>query len=269
MTVEEYIKQMNGDIDVGERTCDTVKCGDVTRECNKVAVTMMGTAETITKAREWGADLLIVHEPVTYDHMDGHEHDDDPVISLKRKLMEDSGMVIYRYHDHAHAGCRELDLITQGECTALGLKGKIEKTQFGASYILTLDKPMTPRKIWERTRDWTWLHHVRAVGSIDKPVTRIAACFGTPGGLRELLAREDVELMMTGEICEWALAEYVRDAAYFGKNKSLLVMTHVGSERGGMVLLQERLSVMFPEVITKYFECDEVYLYDPNDIRHI
>mgnify|MGYP003311477312 CR=1 FL=1 len=119
---------------------------------------------------------------------------------------------------------------------------------------------MTPRKIYERMINWTWLHHVRAAGSVDTPVTRIACCFGTPGGIRELLARDDVELMITGEICEWANAEFVRDAAFFGKNKSLLVMTHEGSERCGMILLQERLAVKYPDITVKYFESGEVYL---------
>ena len=55
-----------------ERTCDTKKCGDENVEVKKVAVAMFGTLGVVKAAKEWGAELLVVHEPLYYTHMDEH-----------------------------------------------------------------------------------------------------------------------------------------------------------------------------------------------------
>ena len=51
-------------------TCDTLKTGNPETEVHKVAVSMFATPAVIRAAHEWGAELLIVHEPTFYAHMD-------------------------------------------------------------------------------------------------------------------------------------------------------------------------------------------------------
>ena len=60
----------NGAFELNGRTCDTVKAGNPEKELKKVAVSMFATIDTFKKVKEWGADMLIVHEPTYYDHMD-------------------------------------------------------------------------------------------------------------------------------------------------------------------------------------------------------
>lgn len=52
------------------KTCDTCKSGDMDRDIKKVAVTMFATPDIIRRAKEWGAQLMLVHEPLYYNHMD-------------------------------------------------------------------------------------------------------------------------------------------------------------------------------------------------------
>ena len=68
-------------------------------------------------------------------------------------------------------------------------------------------------------------------------------------------------MVLTGETCEWMVAEYARDAAALGFNKSLIVMGHIGSEIDGMRLLADRIKKSYPIFETKYIECEEVYTY--------
>jgi putative NIF3 family GTP cyclohydrolase 1 type 2 len=211
--------------------------------------------------KEWGADLLIVHEPTYYSHMDRISN--DPVSQAKLALVEESGLVIYRYHDHMHF--RDIDLITEGELHHLGLEGTVQKTPYKASYILKLQVPVTARELARRMEKELHIAHVRMVGSLDASVTRIAACFGTPQGVFELMKHEDIELVLTGEACEWQLGEYARDAAALGLHKAMIVMGHIGSERDGMRLLAERLQERYDSFETKYFECGEVYEYLDSD----
>ena len=64
-----------------EVTCDSKKAGDEQREVKKVAVSMFATIPVVKAAKEWGAELLVVHEPTYYNHMD--EHSDEKIESLK------------------------------------------------------------------------------------------------------------------------------------------------------------------------------------------
>ena len=246
MKAFELINELNKGGTAGEITCDTVKSGCTDKELRKVAVTMFATVDTVKAVKEWGADMMVVHEPTYYDHMENMI--DNPVTRAKKKLIEDSGITIYRYHDYMHH--RDKDRITEGELHYLGLTGKLENTPYSASYVLTSDTPVTALELAHRMEKDLNIAHVR-----------IAACFGTPGGVYDLLRDESIEIVLTGEACEWMLGEYARDAASLGINKTLMVMGHIGSERDCMRLLAENMKKWYPVFETRYFECGEVYTY--------
>ena len=240
-----------------EVTCDTVKSGDESKEIKKVALTMFATVDTVKKAKEWGADMLIVHEPTYYDHWD--KEISSPVAIAKKEFIDSTGILIFRYHDHMHA--RIVDQVTEGELHYLGLNGNFDRTPYSASYTLMLEEPVSALELAKRMEDSLNIKHVRIAGERNKKATKIAACFGTPGGVFELLCDPSVEIVLTGEACEWKLAEYARDADALGMNKTLIVMGHIGSERDGMRLLAKRLSEKHTEFETRYIECGEVYTY--------
>lgn len=254
MKAKELIKELNEGSFAPEITCDTVKAGDDERELKKVGVTMFATVDVIRQAMKWGADMLIVHEPTYYDHMDVIE--ETPVTKAKRELIEQSGIVIYRYHDNMHY--RINDMITEGQMHYIGIKGSIEATPYSASSIFNCDEPITATELAEIMRGKLGIKHLRIAGEMNKKSTRLAACFGTPGGVMELLQDESVEIVMTGEACEWKLAEYARDAAALGFNKTLVVMGHIPSERDGMRYVADKLKQKY-SFETKYIECGEVY----------
>ena len=250
MKAIELIEEINRNGHAGEDTCDTIKAGDGEKVIKKVGVTMFATVETVRRAMEWGADMLIVHEPTYYEHME--KYIPCEVVDKKKALIDGSGMVVYRYHDHMHN--RDKDEITEGELHFLGIKGDFEKTPYFASYTLTLDAPITATELALKMEKELGIAHVRIAGERNKRSTRLALCFGTPGGVFELLRDESIEIVLTGEACEWMLAEYARDAAALGINKTLIVMGHLGSERDGMRLLAEKLSARHGDLEIKYFE---------------
>ncbi len=246
-----------------EQTCDTCKAGDPHQKVTKVAVSMFATPNTVRRAREWGAQLLIVHEPTYYNHWDAHS--DEALEIEKRKFIEDSGLTIYRYHDHPHDAVP--DFIAAGEWKYLDLPSTAEETgQFDLAR-LHLDTPITPRQLAKRMEEKLGLRHVRIAGAADTPCDEISGMFGTPGGVFEELKSDQCQILITGEACEWMLGEYARDAAELGHRKALIVMSHIGSERAGMRHIADRMQAQFPELETRYFECGEVYTYcECNDI---
>lgn len=236
-------------------TCDRVKIGDAEREITKVAVSMFATPQVIMQSSEWGANFLIVHEPVFYSHYDRRIRS---VIGLeKKKLLRRCGMTVFRFHDYAHS--MRPDLIYAGQIGHLGLEGEgIPGKYFGVNRF-HLKNPMTARELAEHIEKNYGICHVGIAGCADKKAQDISCCFGTPGHVAEEL--DECSFVLTGEICEWCEGEIARDYAQLGYNKAILVMGHIGSEREGMILFAETLQRKHPEIQTKYFECGEVYQY--------
>lgn len=234
-------------------TCDTIKFGDPEREIRKVAVTMTATVDLIRQANAWGADLLIVHEPTFYSHMDNRlEH--DPVTEAKEALLAESGMTVWRYHDHPHNKYK--DMIGDGTVRMLGLKG----TWINRSWAVNrfrLETPMTPREIHEKFRQ-NGAEHIRLCGALDEPCTMLSLCLGTPGGVFDELRDPEVDAVLVGEACEWMMGEYARDAAALGFRKALLIIGHNPSEKGGMILLADLIKEKIPALEVKYFDCGEI-----------
>ena len=238
-------------------TCDTLKAGDPESEVQKAAVTMFATPEVIRAARDWGAQLIVTHEPTFYDHMDV-KMAGDPVTAAKEQLLRESGLAVWRFHDHPHV--KRYDLISEGGVRALGLEGEwINGGAFGRNRF-RLAAPLTAREVGRRIEKGMGAARVRVCGAVDAPCQNLGLCFGSPGELLSTLRRPDVDILLVGEACEWQVGEYARDAAQLGFNKALIIIGHVASEKEGMRLLAERLPALCPGVESRYFECGEAWV---------
>ena len=238
-----------------ENTCDTLKCGRADKEVTKTAVTMFPTVKVIKKAQEWGTDLLIVHEPLYYNHMD--KHSDDPVEVKKRELLEATGMTVYRYHDTPHIA--RPDRISVGMFDALGLDGEYEYEPDGLVRYHLKDE-ITPRELAVLMENRLDVKHLRIAGNLDAPCKTLSGKFGSPGGIGRELRNEKSEIILAGEVCEWADCEYARDAAELGNKKAIIAMGHIPSERNGMMYIADILKEKCPDIEVKYFESEEVFI---------
>ena len=238
-------------------TCDTCKAGDPEVEVEKVAVTMFPTPDVVRSAAEWGADLLIVHEPAYYNHMDVHS--DEVQECEKRRLIESTGMTVFRFHDHPHT--TDPDMITAGQFERFGLKGRIDHRNGRYPARFYLDEPMTPVELAKLIEERCGLKHIRICGARDALCREISGMFGSPSGTFDEIKSDECEVMLVGEVCEWRDCEYARDAAQLGRKKAILILGHVGSERDGMIYVTELLKQMYPDLEVEYFESGEVYTY--------
>ncbi|MBR6740811.1 MAG: Nif3-like dinuclear metal center hexameric protein [Clostridia bacterium] len=240
------------------KTCDTCKCGDPEREVTRVATCMFATPDVIRAASEWGAELIITHERTFYNH---HDQETDEVQAImKRKLAEDTGVVIWRYHDHPHY--TKPDVIVEGLLDKMQLPADIEFRGEKSLNRLRLHSPMTPVEVARHIEERLGIKHVRICGARDIPCERLSTTVGAIGNLviQELCEKES-EIVLAGETCEWYICEYARDAAELGKKKALLILGHVGSERDGMCRTAEIIRERHPEIESRYFDCGEVYTY--------
>ncbi len=252
MELVEDLKTWNAEPVDEENTCDTVKAGSVDKEVHKVALTMFGTVDVIREAGMWGADLLIVHEPLYYDHMDSIHN--LMIIQEKQRIVSESGLTIFRFHDYAHAMVP--DMICAGELKYSRLQGEIQERQrFGVTSFV-LEHGLTAEELAKTFERNLHIDSVRISGCTDKKGNKIACCFGAPGELFDLF--EDHDFVVAGEISEWRDAEIARDAAALGYNKAILVLGHETSERAGMMYMKELCEDRYPDLEFRYFESGSV-----------
>jgi putative NIF3 family GTP cyclohydrolase 1 type 2 len=66
------------------------------------------------------------------------------------------------------------------------------------------------------------------------------------------LGEAGADVLVTGEIHEWEVSEYVRDAAYLGYKKSLIVIGHAASEEPGLRWIIPWLEDRLPGVVIHF-----------------
>jgi putative NIF3 family GTP cyclohydrolase 1 type 2 len=248
VTIQDVLDKLMEPVDRLEATVDTLKSGSPYTEVKGIATTFMATHRVLEQAVAMGANLLITHEGTFYSHLDRTESlERDPVYREKRRLIDESGIAIYRFHDYWHR--YQPDGITAGLVQALGWQSYVEENK-PASTILTIPA-MTVREIAEYAKRKLAIPYVRAVGDLSMTCTRIGLLVGYRGGgalAIPLFEDEKLDLIISGEGPEWETPEYVRDAVYQGKQKALIVLGHAESEEPGMKYLAERLKMMFPSI---------------------
>lgn len=220
-------------------TVDGLVAGDGNKEIQKLATCFKLTAELIQKAKELGIDMIISHEPL-YTTGDICENV-NPIDIMKEKFLADSGIAVYRFHDHAHC---EPDYIHTGFFKALDLKikEKFPRESLGVCRYV-LEEKTTVRQLAEKIKRCLNLEVVRIVGNDDFSVETVCLCLGSSNLQRvEKLYDPGCDLFITGEAGEVCVAENLRDACFFGIHKAMLIFGHYGSEYAGMRYLAEKLN---------------------------
>ncbi len=262
MTIAEFLGELDAlkkdGRPVPEHTVDSVKAGDPSRNLTRAAIAMFATPDVIREAADWGAELLIVHEPVFYNHEDVFDPK-DALMAKKAELFRKAGLCVYRFHDHPH--CMENDMIDVGTIQSSGLDGTVTGKPFWAVTEFRLNSPMTARELARTLEKNLGTEHIRIAGSMNSPGRNIAFACGTPGHLDEMLLGNEIDFIVTGEICEWASGERARDLSRLGGGKAMLVLGHCISERAGMRLLCDILRKKYKSPEFRYFECGGLYSY--------
>lgn len=257
MTAFEFMKKLDGPLFETEGTVDNFKYGDKDKEVKRVATCLTATPEVIKAAHEWGADLIVTHEPTFYEHTDNIVPCE--IVDLKLRLLEECAIPLCRYHDHMHF-CKDYDLISEAFLRTLKWDG-----DYDGNMGFELKEPKTPLEIAGEVQDALGLKHVRIIGARNGKVTKIGLFLGHRGeeAWGDFKRNRSYELALGGEWCEWHDGEMIRDAAQFGRQLTAIMLGHAGSERIGMKILADDINRDFADdaIEAKYFECGELYTY--------
>jgi putative NIF3 family GTP cyclohydrolase 1 type 2 len=230
-------------------TVDTVKAGDASKPLRAIVTTFLASSEVIQKAADTGANLVITHEPVFYNHRDQTEWlKGDAVLEHKRQLIDRHGLVVWRFHDFWHQ--KDPDPMTSTLMRNAGLPTGGTGEQEGIVEI----PPVTLSGLAMNLKQKLDLPSVRFAGSPRMICRRVGVAPGAAGGQAQILglSKKGIDVLVCGEISEWETNEYARDAAFAGINKAVIVLGHVFSEEPGMKLLAEWLPTVLPGIPVRH-----------------
>ena len=264
ITLQDVITHLLDPVPPVPHTVDTLKCGNRNTEVRGMVTTFMATYSVIQRAIEKGANLIITHEPTFYNHADKTEMlQNDPVYEAKLKLIEDSGMAIFRFHDYQHR--YKPDMIVQGLIEELGW----ERYSKGENVFIPKPSPfvipsMTVKEVSDHVKEKLNVPMVRLVGDLTMPCTRVGILpgYGGSGNMAiPFYQEENLDLIIAGEGPEWETPEYVRDANAQGKKRALMIIGHLKSEESGMKYLSKHLQMTFPNIPVHYMKEEQPFQF--------
>ncbi|MFS0863675.1 Nif3-like dinuclear metal center hexameric protein [Fredinandcohnia sp. 179-A 10B2 NHS] len=247
LTIQDVIDKLISPIGVIENTVDTLKFGSPNTEITGIAVSFIPTTHVIKQAIDLGANLLVTHEGAFFSHWDKNELGENQVFNAKYKLINESGIGIFRFHDYLHR--YEPDGIMIGLIQALEWERYVEEN-LPAATIVSIPT-MTVEEVAGHVKDKLKIDFIRAMGNLSSPCNRIGLLAGYRGGgpvTIPLFEKYNLDLVLYGEGPEWETPEYVRDAIQQDKKKALLVLGHAESEEPGMKYLSELMRGWFPSI---------------------
>lgn len=257
LTAGEVVGRIKDKVGIPWRsqTVDQIVAGDETTTVRGIASVMMATQDVVERAAAEGKNMIVTHETPFYLHQD-HTDDirDNAVLRYKRDFLQRHGMAIFHFHDHWHA--RHPDGIASGMVRQLGWERYQDDPQNPKRLTFpNLSLERFARDIHDRLEART----MRVVGDPRLSVGRVQTSWGYVGreGGIAMLAHPDVDVLVAGETREWELVEYARDAVTAGQRKALVLVGHVLSEQGGMILCADWLRSFLPEVPVAYIPTPE------------
>lgn len=226
-----------GNLTARPDTVDTLKAGKPDQVVTGIVTTMFPTVSVIEAAAKRGANFIIAHEPTFYNHRDDTTWvKDNRIVKQKQALLEKHNMAVWRFHDYCHA--LRPDAIHYGFLKQVGWLPYVE----GTGPVLALPA-QSLKQLVDHLKKSLGVPHVRVVGNLAQRCERVALLPGAWGGQRQvsIAEAERPDVVIVGEVAEWELAEYVRDAGLLGTGTSLVVLGHAVSEEPGMAYFADWL----------------------------
>jgi putative NIF3 family GTP cyclohydrolase 1 type 2 len=247
MTIRQVIAALLADIPGAPfpGTVDTIKAGDPDQPVRGIVTTMFATDEVIAKAIKLEANFIIAHEPTFYNHADETKWlGDDPVLKAKQGVLQQHGMVVWRFHDGIHA--HKPDGIRMGVLQALGWD-----KYYNADTPPFMTLPTASLgDIIALVKKNLGIEHLKFIGDPAQLCSKIVLLPGASGGRAQIGAIQQYQpdVLICGELNEWETSEYVRDARYLGEKIALILLGHSNSEEPGMEWLAPMLAHKVPGV---------------------
>lgn len=236
---------------------DRVLWGNVDRPCTGIVTCIWASADVIREAARRGANLIVCHEALFWNHGDHTawlEDADNETFLAKRALLQKCGMTVWRFHDHIHAGVparlfgehavRGLgsgdphwaDGIFSGLAEVLGYP---QLPDLDANVFCGMEVPgLTARELARELCRRLGLRGVRLEGDPDTVVNRVFVPIHIMGpvdnDILSQVAAHDVDCLLAMERSDFTVMQYLRDSCELGRPRAAIDLGHFNVEEPGM-----------------------------------
>lgn len=249
---------------------DQVLYGDPEQELTGIVTTCYASVEVIRKAMELGANLIVAHEALFWNHGDRTDWlEDNKTFQAKKALLDEGGITVWRDHDFMHSG------IPAGEGYADGIFYGFMKVMGWENYLISDSSLKHPKFLLPRTdvrqlskklMEEIGLTGIKLIGNPDSPVEKVWIC-GHIDGYRDndtlkTIEEEDIDTVITLECIDYTVTEYIRDCNMVGRPKTILAVGHFNTEEPGMKYMAHWLTELFGTgVPVTFVPCADMYQF--------
>lgn len=252
--IESIIK--NTGSPVIPNTVDVIKEGSPDTPVRGIMTAMFATMDVLRQAVTMNCNLIIVHEPLYYNHLDEKKQfQNDQVFLDKQKYIKEHKLVIWRFHDYIHS--MKPDGVESGMVSKLGWKkyavnGTLDQFRLPETTLKDLAKEL--KLIFPK-------YTFYIVGDQDMKLTNVRLAPGAPGSMYHIKVLEDknTDVLIAGESPQWETYEYTRDAVSQGKKKAVIFIGHIASEEAGMDYCAQWLKTFITDIPVTFVECGPSY----------
>jgi len=227
---------------------DTFKIGSPDMPVTGISTSFGGNLSVLQASVKAGLNMLITHEPTFWSDGDvvGRVQD-DPLYRYKLDWANRNNIIVWRNHDNIHN--MRPDMIFVGWSQAMGWERYSTDPVGNKAYTI----PVTTlgelaRYVAARLK----LRSVRVIGDPNLSVRKVVVTRGST-------LPDDADVKISSDIREWDAFEYARDAAYSGRKKGLIEISHASYEDTGMQAFADYLRPLTPEVPVKFISTECVF----------
>lgn len=252
---------------------DQVLYGDPERELTGIVTTCYASVDVIRRAKELGANLVISHEALFWNHGDHIDWlRENKTFRAKTALLDEGGITVWRDHDYIHSGIPVrggwADGIFDGLMWKLGWQDYVTSGLPRNEPKLELPQAVTVRELGAFLMEKLRLNGIKMIGSPDSPAKRIWVCGHIAGfkdnQILQETEEEDFDTLITLECNDYTVAEYIRDCNMVGRPKTILATGHFNTEEPGMEYMAQWLpAVLGGAVPVTFVPCADMYCFLP------
>ncbi|MBS5865580.1 MAG: Nif3-like dinuclear metal center hexameric protein [Coriobacteriaceae bacterium] len=226
-------------------TRDKVLYGNADQELAGIVTCIWPTVNVIRSARELGANLIISHEALFWNHGD---HQDvvssTQAFKAKKKLLDDWGGTVWRCHDYIHSRV-PIDDGALADGIFFGLAWKLGwldyRTGDDKGFCLSYEIPaIDATNLAHELVMKLGLNGTRITGdphacvkSVRVPMHVMGEARSDTHEINETDASGN-DCLITMEFVDFTTCEYIRDAGMLGQNKCAITIGHFNLEEPGM-----------------------------------
>ena len=240
---------------------DQVQWGPTDVECTGIVCCIWATSDVIREAAARGANLVIPHETLFWNDRGKTDRliaRQNRAFVAKRALLEETGITVWRFHDHIHSGIPSptgdgtwADGILLGLVRRLGWNpvAPLDNEHNVPVYLVS---ELDGRPARELARDISArlrLNGARIIGDPDTPVHRVGGALHMNGKFDEMIIdamdERGIDCLIAMETTDYTVLEYVQDSSQTGVPKCIISCGHFNIEDPGM----EYMVTWLPKVL--------------------